>query len=210
MLSNSKFCKAILLSLIAFLSIVGCVKIEDKSSTSYMIPLSTSQELSKSDVIAAHIETISTGIFMNYLGYGNAFEVNSPGKVVGQLGTLAGPHAYLWFRRNRGKDPEYLGTEEDSSANDINDQGEIIGTSLLIVEGNSQLRAFLRTDKDDMVNLGTSLVSECLQQKRFLWSTGSTPALDCRLLRQFAFLWTDQHGMVPLSTIEPFWIVIAA
>ena len=210
MLTNTKPRKAILLSLIAFLSFLGCNKMENETPSSLMMPTSPSQNLVNSDVAAKSGVTISTTGFpmidLGVLGDPKpewADGVNNKGAVVGSVPGWGPPLAFLWSRQYGVK---YLGTlggveHSWSEANDINDRGQVVGTSW--DPGTTMLRAFLWSANGGMVNLGTSEDQDDPENPHSKAFGINNRGEIVGETGNYAFLWTDKRGMVLLGTPMP-------
>lgn len=201
MLTNTKCREAILLSLIAFLSFLGCDKMRNETPTSFMTPTSMSKKLLDPDVAATFDETTSTtGFSMIDLGAlvdpkpQCAYGVNASGKVVGQ-----GQYAFLWSSHRGVTSLGTLGDVDFSMANDINNPGQVVGTSW--EPGTTNLRAVLWSAKGGMVNLGTSGLRP--PETAFSCAFGiNNQGEIVGDADNFAFLWTEKRGMVLLGS---FW-----
>lgn len=208
MLTNTKPRKAILLFLIAFLSFLGCNKTENETSSSLMMPTSPSQKLVNCHVaVKSGVTTSTTGFPMIDLGaLGDpspscAYGVNNSGKVVGQVNTQSGQHAFLWSRQYGVKDLGTLGEPEYSTANDINERGQVVGASW--EPGTTQQRAFLWSDNGGMVNLGTSGLDPWGPENAVSMGFGINNRGEIvGLADNYAFLWTDRRGMVLLGSLS--------
>jgi len=218
MLINTKFRKAILLSLIAFLSFLGCNKMENDTLSSLMMPNSPSESLDNSDIAAKSGVTTSTTGFpiIDLFDWVSpralcGFGVNNMGKVVGVAGTESGQHAFLWSRQYGVKDlgtlcdPEWLMTYGGfSMANDINDLGQIVGLGWFNYTQEPEphpMRAFFWSDKSGMVNLGPSVVPP--EEWGDPYSNGfglNNHGEVVGNVSGHAFLWTKELGMVLLSS----------
>jgi probable HAF family extracellular repeat protein len=210
MLINRKSRKAILLSFIAFLSFLGCNKMENETSSSLMMTNSQSQSTVSSDIETKSGGTTSTTGFpmidLGILGDAKpecAYGVNNSGKVVGTFPSWGPPLAFLWSRQYGVK---YLGTlggveHSFSMANDINDRGKIVGTSW--EPGTTQLRAFLWSDNGGMVNLGA--FGEYGDESFSLGFGINNRGEIVGETDNYAFLWTKERGMVLLgSPMQPW------
>ena len=203
MLTNTKPRKAILLFLIAFLSFLGCNKTENETSSSLMMPTSPSQKLVNFCVaVKSGVTTSTTGFPMIDLGaLGDpspscAYGVNNSGKVVGQVNTQSGQHAFLWSRQYGVKDLGTLGEPEWSGAYDINERGQVVGSSF--APGTTLQRAFLWSANGGMVNLGTAGVYG--PENAFSMGFGINNRGEIvGETDSYAFLWTDRRGMVLLD-----------
>jgi probable HAF family extracellular repeat protein len=206
MLTNRKPSKAILLSLIAFLSFLGCDKMENETSSSLIMIDSPSQSLVNSDVAAmSGVTTSTTGFPMIDLftwvqpQARCAYGVNNLGNVVGQNLCYGGEqHAFLWFRQYGLRD---LGTFDKQSpwsmANDINDRGQVVGSSVLA--STVAQRAFFWSDNGGMVNLGTLDISPDPKDD-FSNAFGINNRGEIvGVAYGGPFLWTERSGMVLLS-----------
>ena len=214
MLINTRPHKAILLFLIAFLSLLGCNKPENETPLSLMMQTSPSQSPVNFDVVAKSGRIASTtGFPMIDLGEGIANGVNLSGKVVGQfwIQPSGSPHAYLWFMRNGGKDLGCFGDgppEDLSEAIDINDLGQVVGSSWMPIEATITTRAFLWSKNGGMVNLGTSGEPDQSKppEEMFSYAFGINNKGDIvGEVDNLAFLWTNKHGMVLLNPLLPTW-----
>ena len=205
MLTNTKPRKAILLSLIAFLSFLGCYNMETETPSSLMMPTRPSQSLINSDVAATSgVTTSTTGFPMIDLGAlvdprpDCAYGVNNSGKVVGQAWAQSGPpHAFLWSSQSGVKDLGTLGEPKASQAIDINDLGQVVGSSW--EPGTTAQRAFFWSDNGGMVNLGT--LGDALPDEDYSYAFGiNNRGKIVGTVYGRAFLWTDRRGMVLLSS----------
>jgi len=211
MLTNRKLRKAILLSLIALLSILGCDKMENETPSSLMMPTSPSQSLLKSDIIAASgVTTSTTGVPMIYLDalvnpkLQSANGVNSLGNVVGEGLPWDLTGAFLWSKQYGVK---YLGTfggeRNFSMAFDINDLGQVVGWSLDPIRISH--RAFLWSEKGGMVNLGTTEDQDDPDNPFSIAYAINNRGEIVGVTGGYAFLWTNKRGMMLLSTLQPYW-----
>jgi probable HAF family extracellular repeat protein len=208
MLTNTKPHKAILLSLIAFLSIIACNKMENETPSSLAMTTSPSQNLIKSELV-----TSTTGFPMIDLGEGIANGVNNSGKVVGQfwIQPSGSPHAYLWFKRNGGNDLGCFGygpQDDLSEAIDINDLGLVVGSSWMPMGETHPTRAFFWSNKDGMVNLGTSGEPDQSKPPEEMYSYAFGINNKGEIVGEvdnLAFLWTKKQGMVLLNPLLPTW-----
>ena len=207
MLTNRKSHRVILLSLIAFLSFLGCNKMENETSSSLMMLSSSPQSLLNSDIAAKSSVITSTTYFpmidLSVLGNPKpecAYEVNNLGEVVGTVPGWGPPLAFLWSRQDGVK---YLGTlggveHSFSMANDINDRGQVIGTSW--EPTTPAMRAFLWSNNIGMVNLGT-IEGENPPEDDFSYAFGiNNNGEIVGHVYGHAFLWTESRGMVNLSS----------
>lgn len=208
MSTDQKCHKAILLSLVAFLYFLGCGEMENETPSSFVPPTSPSEKLLAPDLAHAFGGTTSTtGFPIIDLGAlvnpkpECAYGVNASGKVVGQAGTQSGPpHAFLWSRDLGAMDLGSLGDPEYSTASDINDHGQIAGTSW--EPGTTQLRAFLWSADRGMVNLGTSGHPSMPPADAFSIAFGiNNQGEIVGDSDNFAFLWTEKRGMVLLGSL---------
>jgi probable HAF family extracellular repeat protein len=216
MLTNTKPCNAILLSLIVFLSFLGCERMENETPSSLMMPTSPSQSLLKSDFIAASgVTTSTTGVPMIYLDdlvnpkLLCANGVNSLGNVVGEGLPWDLTGAFLWSRQYGVK---YLGTfggeRNFSMAFDINDLRQVVGWSLDPIRISH--RAFLWSDKGGMVNLGTAEVQDDPDNPFSMAYAINNRGEIVGETGNYAFLWTNKRGMKLLSTLQPYWLYSTA
>jgi probable HAF family extracellular repeat protein len=189
MFPNTKPIQAILLSLIALLFFFGCGKMEKEESTS-----ATAPKLFGPEIAAKSGEIMSTtGIPMIDLGPGCAYGVNASGEVVGSPG-------FLWSKHQGLTPLGSLGTPQFSWANDVNDPGQIAGTSW--EPGTTQLRAILWTKRGEITNLGTSGDPSMPPDNAFSTAFGINNRGDIvGDADNFAFLWTERHGMVLLGCL---------
>lgn len=209
MLTNRKLRKAILLSLMAILSILGCDKMETEAPSSLLMPIRPSQNLLKSAAaVVPDMTTSTTGFTMTDLGEGCAYGINSKGKIVGVVWTqLEGyPHAYFWLMPNEGKDLGSIGYPEFSCAIDINELGQVVGFGKDPVT--MQSRGFLWSDKGGMVDLGTSGEPDQSKPPKEMYSYAFGINNKGEIVGEvdnYAFLRTNKSGMVLLNTLEPLW-----
>lgn len=81
-------------------------------------------------------------------GFSWAAGINGRGEVVGR-----GVHALLWSREGEIRDLGTLGTGLRSRADDVNDRGDVVGSSELTPDG--EWHAFVWTEENGLVDLGT-------------------------------------------------------
>lgn len=105
-----------------------------------------------------------------------AYGVNNSGKVVGQV-WAQDQHAFLWAKQYGLKDlgtlgdPEWLMTHEGwAMANDINDRGQVVGSSW--APPTTQQRAFLWSDKGGMVHLGAFVYPSVPPENAYSYAFG--------------------------------------
>lgn len=195
MLINTKPRKAILLSLIAFLSFLGCSK-DEPSPTLGMLTSSMQEPVSSDLASKSGVSTSSTGLSINFLSDGYAYSVNSSQKVVGRYCGLA----YLWLKSGEGKSLGCLGEPEYSIASDINDIGQIVGTSW--EPTTTMLRAVQWSEKGEMVNLGTSDGEDWTPENAFSIGFGINnrgEIVGCT--NNIAFRWKNNSGIVLLGSL---------
>ena len=227
MLTTTKPGKAILLSLIAFISILECNKMENETPSSFMVSTSTFQSSVKSDVAAVSGKIISTTGFPmtdlgTLIGPGLAWAsgINNSDKVVGQAFSQDHPYAFLWSGKIGVIDLGTLGERVPrcSQAFDINDLGQVVGSSWYPystayginnrgeIVGNSSGYAVLWTNNLEMVQLSSQQYDGaawdindkgCIVGIRRIDAEGS-------LVQRHAALWPDVGVMPDLGTLNEY------
>lgn len=128
------------------------------------------------------------------LGSGDAKGINNFGQVVGSSAVTN--HAYIWTPQVGIRD---LGALENASgAYAINSQGQVVGETRTLPDGNTH--AFLWTAQDGMKDLGTLGgihsgafgINDNGQVVGYHYDASNTP---------LAFIWTAQGGMKDLGTL---------
>jgi len=108
--------------------------------------------------------------------------------------------AFLWSKIFGAKGLGSLGEPPYSSPNDINESGQIVGSSW--DPGRDLLRAFLWSEKGGMLNLGTSGHPSMPYENAFSLSFGINNRGEIvGDSDNFAFLWTARGGMLLLDSL---------
>ncbi len=142
------------------------------------------------------------GSLLDFGALTDTLAINNRGEVVGERGvTLSDHHAFMWSDENDDGQIDAgeirdLGTlgGANSSANDVNDNGAVVGWS---EDALGDRRAFLWTQRGGMIDLGTlgGAESEAYAINNRGQVVGTSRDGDGI---SHPFLWTEEHGMVDL------------